>query len=134
MAIIQSPRRIIVEDFPKEDRAVAERLASSLNIFMDEVYRTLSKNLNITDNLNQDIKIIKVTIADTLGTLKYPVSFQNNLKTKLAGIHVIRSIGKLVDSTPFIDFTENSGVVKINNIKGLATDTEYQLVILTIGN
>lgn len=133
MSIIQAPKRIIVEDFNSEDRAVAERIANSVNIFMDEVFNSLNKGISVNDNLNQNIKTVKV-IVDANGNPIFPIKFPNNLKTKLVGLQVIRSIGVLVKSTPFVDFTENAGIVTINNIQGLTENTEYQLVILTIGN
>jgi hypothetical protein len=133
MATIQSPKRIIVEDFPKEDRQIAEKLGGSLNLFMDEVYRVLSKNLNTYDNLNRELRTIKATV-DINGIPKNTLQFQNVLKTKISGMIVIRAFNALVNAQPFITYSENSGIVSINQIVGLKPDTEYQLLIEIIGD
>lgn len=133
MATIQSPKRIIVEDFAKDDRQMAEKLGGSLNLFMDEVYRVLSKNLNTADNLNRELRTIKATV-DSNGIPVNTLQFQNVLKTKISGMTVIRAFNSLVLAHPFITYTENSGIVTINHIAGLAANTEYQLVIEVIGD
>ena len=133
MATIQSPKRIIVEDFPKESRQIAEKLGGSLNLFMDEVYRVLSKNLNTADNLNRELKTIKVNVAST-GIPNQTVQFQNNLKTKISGMVVIRAFNAIPLATPFITYTENAGVVTVNHVAGLVANTDYQLLIEVIGD
>ena len=133
MGTIQSPKRIIVEDYPKENRSLVERLSGSINLFMDDVYRVISKNLNTYDNLNRELRTITVTV-DSTGKPVQNLQFQNVLKTKLSGMIVIRVFNALPTSQPFITFAENSGVVTISNITGLTAGTSYQLVIEVIGD
>ena len=133
MATIQSPKRIIVEDFAKQDRPMAEKLSGSLNLFMDEVYQVLSKNLNTTDNLNRDLKTIKVNV-NASGIPNSNVQFQNTLKTKISGMVVIRAFNAIPTTAPFITYTENAGIVTINQVSGLVANTDYQLLIEIIGD
>ena len=131
---LQSPKRIMVEDYQDDDQAMAGTLGGTLNTFNEEVYLLTSGNVTISDNLNQELKTITVTV-DSDGKPKTTVDFKNNLSGKLQGISVIRNFGvESVTSAPFIEFSETSSVISISKIIGLVADKEYQLVMHLIGN
>jgi len=130
---IQAPKRISVGDFEEDDRASANVLAGILNNFMEEVYTAISGKLNIADNLNQAIKIIKVKL--TSGVPQTPISFRNPIQGKINGLDVKRAIGNAFPTSgPFITFTESDSIVTINHITGLPDDIEYQLIIHIMGD
>jgi hypothetical protein len=132
---IQSPKRINAEDFTDDEQVMVEKIAFSVNTFMEEVFTALSQRINITDNLNQAQVTITNVKVDANGDLINSKSFKSNISGNVKGLHVIRTFGTdYVNSSPFIDFTENAGIIKINNIKGLVADTIYKLVILVIGD
>ena len=131
---LQAPKRIMVEDYGEDDQEMAGTLGRTLNTYNEELYLLTSSNITITDNLNQEIKTIKVTVGADQKP-KTTISFKNNLTSKVQGTQVIRHFGTTsVTSAPFIEFSEASKVVTINKIIGLVADKEYQLVILIVGN
>ena len=133
MAKIQSFKRINIEDYKPEEQELIGKLAFSLNVFMEDVYNALNSSLNIADNLDMATKTFTVSV-DASGNLNTAVKFKNDLKSRAQGLIPIRALGEqYVDSGVFLDYTENNGIITINNIKGLATDVEYNLTILVIG-
>jgi hypothetical protein len=129
---IESPSRILTSDFADEDKEVAGKIGGILNNFNEEVYSLTNKNITIADNLDQLIKVISVRVNSS-GEPTTTLSFKNTLKGKIQGTQVIRVFNGLPTSQPFITFTETNGVVTINHITGLNPNTDYQLVILVIG-
>jgi len=131
---LQAPKRILNEDFAEDDKAVAGQLGGILNTFNEELYLLSSKNMSITDNFNQEIKSITLTVGAT-GVPSTDISFKNNLKGKVQGMQIIRTFSNVsVTAAPFIEFSESSGIITIGKVIGLVQDEEYQLVILIIGN
>lgn len=131
---IQSPKRIIVEDFDSEDRNTVEKLGFTVNTFNEDVFNAMNKNLTIEDNLNQQIKTLSNIEVDGSGKPITSLAFQNNLKGKIQGTQVIRVLGGIPTAQPFITFTESNNVVTINNISGLASGTKYTIYVLLFGN
>lgn len=133
---IQSPKKLIAEDFAPEDRPIIERIGATINNYLDELNIAMSKNINITDNLNQELKILNnVSIINANGDLANPLKIKHGLKTRVNGIIVIRAIGSVfADSQPFMSFSEQDNIITVENIKGLPANQQFQLVILIIGN
>jgi len=137
MAKINNIKRIIAEDFPKEDRVLIEKLSYVLNNFMSEVVNAFDKNINFS-NLNQEIISI-VAQVDQNGNPINSISFQTSV-SNIQGLIVINALGSnsstLVTSSPFITYspTSTSKVYSISNIKGLVANSKYTLKVLIIGN
>lgn len=131
-AVIQRPRRISSESVAKEAQQAVDVVGNSVNTFMEESYIALMGNLGVTSNLNMEFKTIKVTV-NASGIPTSTVSFKSSLKSKIVGCVVIRAFEAIPTGQPFINFSENNGVATISQISGLVADTQYQLVILTIG-
>lgn len=120
-------------DFKDEEKGLVGKIGRIINSFQEEVYNLSSKNITISDNLDQEVKILTATV-DSAGNPTTNISFKNNLKNKIQGCQVIRAIGSVYpNGHPFISYSETSGIVTINNIKGLPANTQFQLVILLIG-
>ena len=131
-AIIQRPKRISSESLPSEQRGAADLVGNSINTFMEEVYIAMTGNLGVTSNLNMEFKTIKVTV-NASGIPTSRTVFKSSLKSKIVGCIVIRAYNAYPVNQPFINFTENQGQVTIDQVSGLNPNTEYQLVVLTIG-
>lgn len=52
---LRSIKRLIREEFPEEVRSWIDKLLSTVNLFMEDVYRLHDKNINITDNLDGQV-------------------------------------------------------------------------------
>lgn len=138
MAKIAAPIKLTNEDIPAEQRQLASKVGESLNGFMEETFYAFNKRINITDNLNQELKTIKATMVDDgFGNqvLRDTVKIKSNLTSKVQGIQVIRAFGEAyTNSLPFIYFTETDKIVTINHIVGLPNDKEFSLVLVLIGD
>ena len=131
---IQGPKRILTNDFSKDDQEVASKMGGLLNTFNEEIHRAISKNLTIADNLDQEIKIF-TAIVDANGVPTTSISFRSNLRSNLSGMQVIRALGNnYPNSQPFISYTQSSGIITVDHIAGLPANTQFQLVVLLIGN
>lgn len=52
---LRNIKRLIKEEFPEEVRGWIDRLLSTVNLFMEDVYRLHDKNINIVDNLDGQV-------------------------------------------------------------------------------
>lgn len=131
MSRIDNIQRIIVEDFPPEDRAVASRIAEYYNYFAEQVTETINGNIDY-DNLNKELKVVDV-IADSSGTPILETRFQADVG--LRGLTVIRAQNQDNPSIypsgyPFISFTpDGTGIYTINNITGLPANNKFRLTL-----
>lgn len=131
---IDNVKRIIKEDFPEDQQDLVDRLAYSLNPFMDQVEKVVNGNLGI-DNLTR--QFISITLEnDSSGDLKYPVQFKTNL-TRPMGMPVIRAeniTNPAIYPTnqPFISFSTNGNLVTILNVSGIQQDNKYRLTLEVI--
>lgn len=129
-------KRLLREDFPQEDKALIDKLGGVLNPFLEQILDALNKNLD-HDNLKREIKEVAVTV-NASGIPTPAVSFRNTLNSKVKGINVVRAIHDTSTTTypvsqPFISFTEENKLVKIDHISGLQASNKYNLTIETIG-
>lgn len=131
MALIDTVKRITVEEFKDEDREVAERIGNVYNYFAEQVTNAINGNLDF-ENMNRAILEIE-TIVDTNGNPLQLTRF--NTQVGLKGTQVLRAVNttnaaNYVTGQPFISFTsEGTGSYTINNIKGLNPGENYRLVI-----
>jgi hypothetical protein len=137
MAKLTEFKRLIAEDFPKEDRALASRLGAALNPVLQEIYQALSKNLNFTDNFNSQVKDVEITV-DSSGSPKTATSIKSELKSSCKGIVCIkvdnRTNPNAYPSTcPFVSFSESNGQLIVRNVTGLTADHKYVLRLLVLG-
>lgn len=52
---LRNIKRLIKEEFPEEVRGWIDKLLSTLNLFMEDVYRLHDKNITITDNIDGQV-------------------------------------------------------------------------------
>ena len=127
-------KRIIVEDFPKDDRQTVDRLAIIWNDFVDNFIIFMRKGIDY-QNINQEVK----TLSFTTGADGQPLgglTFKSSLTTNINGI--IPASLKLVNSQsvvtqmPFINFIQDGSLIRISYIAGLATNTKYTMIVFVI--
>lgn len=142
MATPPDIKRLVREDFSDENQMIIDKIAFSLNPFMEQVVSALTKNINI-DNLAQEIKTFNVTTNSTTGVPNQEISFTTSLTSSIQGIQCIRADNQTrpdvyVTTAPFVSFTTNGRQITINNITGLAasasppTSDEFRIVLLII--
>lgn len=135
MGKVPDLKRISKEDFPSEYQALIEKLAFPLNSHMEQVRALFSKGIDF-ENLTQELITLKVQTNEK-SVPNNRITFKSSLRNKLKGIVVISANitsdnTSFVQSQPFISFSQNLNIVQINNIAGLAAETTYELLLLTI--
>ena len=129
---IQRPTRIVSDNVDNELKPAVETVGNSANIFMEQTYTAIMGLLGVNDNLNMEFKNVDITV-DSNGIPTPSVSFKSGLSGKVVGLTVIRTFLANPTSQPFLNFSENNGIVTISYATGLIPNTKYQLVILSIG-
>ncbi len=129
--------RIRIEDFAPEDRALASKLASNVNGFMDETIRLFNKNIDF-ENLNRQVVKVTVQIDNSGNIVNTPQAKYTLRNGRLQGITVISALN--VDSpttypttAPFVSFTFSDGLLTIVNVTGLQNNSNYNLTLELIG-
>ena len=135
MGKVPDLKRITVEDFPKEDRQLVEKLAFIINSFHEQVRSVLNKDVDF-DNLSQELKIISFT-TNSNGQPLNQVSFRSNLTDRVQGILPVRVIitsnnTLSASQMPVITWSQNSNLITITNIGGLLPETGYEISLLTL--
>jgi hypothetical protein len=131
MSRIDEPRRLNIDEFPKETRETMERLSEYYNYFVEQVTNNINGNIDY-DNLKH--KLIELTFStDTSGQPTPILKFSQDVG--LVGTSVVR-VDNLTNSTippeshPFISYsTAGNGVYTVTNITGLRASTKYRIVI-----
>lgn len=127
--------RIKTNDFPEEQKQLADTLGGILNPFVDNIVIAFNKNFTVDDNLPFEFKTVDIQVDGTGTPIK-----NGNLVTGLKNfkgyicINVldINSTGIYPTATPFLS-TEVVGFnVSIRNIAGLPSGNTYRLILLGI--
>lgn len=135
MGKIASFKRIITEDFESKDQNLISKLAFSINAFADDVANLVNKNLSFDDNLNITTKTITIAV-NALGIPTSTTQLKTGLLRGTTGSQVIKVVNKTLGSnaaptaTPFITYTENSGVITITNITNLTANIQFAITII----
>ena len=121
MSTIDTPKRILADDYPQEDRETVEKLGNTLNYFMEQTTNTINGRLDF-ENLNRQLIEITV-IANADGTLIRPTQFV--APQGLVGTNVLRAVNT-INAVNFplggqnISFSSNGqGTYTIQHITGL---------------
>lgn len=137
MAKLASFRRIIKTDFAQEYQPLVEQLAVSVNNGFDTVFNALNGKLNFADNILSTIAEFKVTVSAE-GIPQQTTQFKlDKNQSNLIGLLVLNVTGAedpnlRAVSGLAISYTPNSGIVTINNIKGLEALKPYNVKVLAL--
>jgi hypothetical protein len=131
MAQLTNVRRIVVEDFPSEDRETVGKLASTINNFMEEVTE-LSRNSIDYDNLARTKIAFDVTV-DALGRPQGISQINTGLSSYSGKVLLdVQGISAtdVVVSAPWLDCTyQGNGLVRINRILGLPAGKKMRVTV-----
>lgn len=127
-------RRIIREDFDAKDQPLIDKLASTINQFMEQVANGFNKNLTIEDNLPFETKTFTVTV-DSNGLPDANVVFKTSLRFR--GMMVINAAnvqdGDLLVGAPFVQWSINGGLITIVRVLGLPVGKKCSLTVFLVG-
>lgn len=134
---LSSYRRIITQDFTKEDQELIEQLGSNINDGFNSLYSVLNKRTSFADNIACTVKQLVVTVdasGDLLQTVQFAVDVLN---TPIIGLMVVEAKnltnpGTYPTSAPWASFIQNGNNIVISNIKGLQANQQYRIRIIAI--
>ena len=126
--------RIKTNDFPEEQKELADTLGGILNPFIDKLVIGFNKNFTVDDNLPFEFKNLDIEV-DASGI---PIN-NNILSTRLTNLKGylcvnVQNINNLpLPSTAVSLFTTTvANTVTINKITGLPSGGVYRLILLGI--
>lgn len=128
-------KRITKEDFPAEYQQLIEKLAFPLNSHMEQVRNLFNKGIDF-ENLTQELITLKFQTNENSKPIN-ALSFKSNLRNRIKGIvvcsaNITSSNNTYLQAAPFISFSQNTSIVSVLNISGLAPETSYEFLLLTI--
>lgn len=71
---ISSFKKIVPEDFPSESRELVRKLASLLNPYLDDLYKTTANNLTIGENLKSKVVKVSLAVAESTGIFSWTLN------------------------------------------------------------
>jgi len=113
-----------------------EKLAPTLNQFMEQTTRSINGHIAISDNLEQTLVEITVTV-DSNGTPLLNNKFRVEGTGGLSGVICTKAINLTVStnyptSTPFLSILKGTTQITVNNISGLQANEKYKLTLLLL--
>lgn len=134
MSKIDNFKKIIKEDFDKQYQDLADKLGYSVNPFAEQVVDALTNGLSIDDNFNWAKKQITITV-DSSGKPTQTMQFKSGITGASYGISVEKAVNLTSPTvyptnTPFINYSETSGLITINNISGLPASNKFTLNLI----
>ncbi len=137
MAKLSSYRRIVKNDYQDEFKPLIDQLSVSINNGFDTLYNALNGKLNFYDNISSTIAEVKISVdagGFPLQKTQFKLSGNN---TNVEGILVLNAIGynnsSLYPTSGLaVSYSSASGLVTIDNIKGLEPNKVYLVKFLVI--
>lgn len=135
---LPSYKRLIKDDYPKEDQPLVDSLSFSINSGFDSLFNLANKNISFKDNIANTFSIVQVTV-DSSGIPTRTVSYPLSLTTSVDGTQVISAISATnspiyATSTPFITGSKNQNNFIIQHVSGLPANVPFNLTIITYQN
>lgn len=125
-------KRLIAEDFNKSDQQLIGKLGSIINPALEAITNALNKGLTIND-LNMQTKSLTIQV-DALGVPTTAALFKSELNGRCNNLWVSRaqniSNNTLLTSAPFINYSENNGLITITQVLGLPVGTKWLITLV----
>lgn len=127
--------RIKTNDFPEDQKELADTLGGILNPFIDKLVIGFNKNFTVDDNLPFEFKTLDV-VVNSSGVPITTTTINTNLKNfkGFICINVLTDVSGLTlpSSAPFVMTKTSGNKVQVVKITGLTANTSYRLVLLGI--
>lgn len=138
MPKLASYRRIITNDFKKEEKKLVQQLASPINDSFNELYFATNGRLSLRENVFCTVKDVDITV-DVNGVPINGVSFNLDKQGSILGCNVVSAQNQVNSaiypiSQPFISFVQNSTSIIINHISGLQANQRYTIRVVAYLN
>jgi hypothetical protein len=138
MPKLSSYRRIITNDFDKDDKKLVEKLSSPLNDSFNELYFAANGRLGLRDNIYCTVKDLDI-IVDANGNPTQITSFNLDKTGTVLGCQVLYAANQVNTATyptgqPFISFVQNGANLIINNITSLQANQRYIIRVVAYLN
>lgn len=135
MPTLKSYKRIITQDYDKEDEKLIEQLGGTVNDAFNDVYFVLNGKVDLKTNIACTVKDIEITVNSTGAPVNRTVFTVKNPATPVIGISVIfaqnlTNSAVYPTSQPFISFTPIESGILINNITGLQANQRYLIRLI----
>jgi hypothetical protein len=127
--------RIKTNDFPEEQKQLADTLGGILNPFIDKLVIGFNKNFTVDDNLPFEFRTLDIAVDGTGLPLFNSIITTSliNLKGYICvNVLDINNTGVYPTATPFLSTEINAGKVSIRHISGLPSGATYRLVLMGI--
>jgi hypothetical protein len=126
--------RIKTNDFPEEQKQLADTLGGILNPFIDKLVQGFNKNFTVDDNLPFEFKTLDIQVDGDGKPINNGIISTRLINFKgYICVNVLNINNLTMPSTSVSLFTQTNGnLVAINKITGLPTDGVYRLILLGI--
>ncbi len=130
---INNTTQIKGDDFPDEDRDLAERIGNILNPFMQQVVEINDGRLDFENRVETILSIEMTVDADGKPLLNDKVNIK---KSNIRGIQVISALNLTnpsiyAESQPFVSYSYlGNNLIKVNKITGLGANYKFQLTMI----
>lgn len=131
MAFIDTPKRIVADEFEEQERNLVQKLAPPLNFFMEQVTNTINGRLDF-DNINRQPIVITVNVGADGRPIRQT---QFSAAQGLRGVSVLRAVNttnsvNFPTGAPFVSFSSNGqGIYTIQHVTGLRPGQNYNLTL-----
>lgn len=125
---LNSPRRLVKEDYPSKYNDLTDKLIDTLNDFMGEVYQGFNKRLNYQDNFEAfvtEITVVGGQEARVRNELNGPIR-----GAEIQRVDTLTVANEMLSTAPFMQFTNGDRQIIVNNITGLVTGRTYRLRVV----
>jgi len=132
MSLLSNIKRIIEEDYDKDDRPLIRRLSSTINTFMEEVIDTVNGNLDHS-NMKRHIVTTKIEV-DASGNILSGGKIRLDNTNKIYGLTCLRAINlnnldQYVTGYPFISWLQKGQVIEIKHVTDIPANSKFTLTI-----
>lgn len=135
MAKLKSFRRIITNDYPKENRDLVSQMGSTINDSITDILYALNGRLDIRSNIFSTYKELSVTVDSSGIPTNRTVFSLTNPGVPVLGISVISAVNQENTSVyptghPFISYSQIDSGILINHISGLQANSLYTIRLI----
>lgn len=123
---LTSTKKIVVEDYAAESRPLIQKLAQTLNSFLDQVTSALSNNVTIADNLKAHTSVHYLMAGVSTFTINWAL---NERPTDVRIAQLARTDGSTPTDVFALHWTYANGVISCT-VLGLDAAKVHNLTIV----